>query len=38
MDWDGVQEQLYNAYVVDLLMSTLELILDYKDNGLRYKT
>ena len=36
MDWDGVQGQPYKAYVVERLMSTLGLILDYEYNGSHY--
>ena len=38
INWDGVQGQYYKVNVVDLLMSTLGLVLDYYDIGLRYET
>ena len=38
IDWDGVQGQYYKVNVVNLLMSTFGLVLDYYDIGLRYET
>ena len=38
IDWDCVQGQQYKVNVLEFVMNTLGLVLDYYNNGLCYET